>query len=160
MNTDRLNRWLTLGANIGVLIGIVLLVIEVRQNNENLVAQARATYHASFSDIWGMAAEDSKLAEIIAKELGGESLTSAEFVQLAAYFTKALLSNQWSYLELPAEESASNLLYLKGSFDQFPTLRSVWENRQEFFNSEFVDYMNQNIVDHLSDRSTTQIPQE
>ena len=42
MDTDRLNRWLTLGANIGVLIGIVLLVIEVRQNNSNLVAQARA----------------------------------------------------------------------------------------------------------------------
>ena len=38
MDTDRLNRWLTLGANIGDLFGIVFLAIEVRQNNENLVA--------------------------------------------------------------------------------------------------------------------------
>ena len=30
MNSDRINRWLTLGANIGVLIGLVLLVIEAR----------------------------------------------------------------------------------------------------------------------------------
>ena len=160
MDTDRLNRWMTLGANIGVLIGIVLLVVEVRQNNENLVAQARATYHASFADLWGMAAEESRLAEILGKELGGESLTRAEFVQLSAYFTKGLLINQWSYIELPAEESAANLLYLKGTFEQFPTQRWVWENRQSFFNTEFVDYVNQNIVDQLSDRSTTQIPQE
>ena len=160
MDSDRVNRWLTLGANIGVLIGIVLLVIEVRQNNENLVAQERATYNAGFSDIWGMAAEDSRLAEILAKELDGESLTRAEFVQLAAYWTKNLLTNQWSYIELPAEESAPNLLYLKGSFEEFPTLRWVWENRQEFFNPEFIDYVNENIVDDLSDRSTPQFPQE
>jgi hypothetical protein len=158
MDTDRLNRWLTLGANVGVLIGIVLLVVEVRQNNENLIAQSHATYHASWQDVWGMAAEDSRLAEILGKEIGGESLTRAEFIQLAAYWTKILMTYQWTYTELPAEESASNLLYLKDSFDEFPTLRWVWENRQIFFNSEFVDYVNQNIVDHLSDRSTTQFP--
>ena len=33
MESDRLNRWLTLVANIGVLIGLVLLVIEIRQSN-------------------------------------------------------------------------------------------------------------------------------
>ena len=159
MDSDRVNRWLTLGANIGVLIGIVLLVIEVRQNNENLVAQERANYNAGFSDLWGMAAEDSGLAEILAKELGGESLSRAEFIQLAAYFTKSLLTNQWSYIELPAEESAPNLIYLKGSFDEFPTLRWVWENRQDFFNPVFVDYVNENIVDELPDQSTSQTPQ-
>ena len=31
MDSDRLNRWLTLIANFGVLIGIVLLVFELRQ---------------------------------------------------------------------------------------------------------------------------------
>ena len=29
---ERLNRWLTLGANIGVLLGLVVLIVEVRQN--------------------------------------------------------------------------------------------------------------------------------
>ncbi len=94
-----------------------------------------------------MAAEDSKLAEILAKELDGEALTRAEFIQLAAYWTKNLMINQYSFIELSAEESAGNLLYLKGSFDQFPTLRWAWENRQEFFNSEFVEYVNENLID-------------
>ncbi len=34
MNTDRVNKWLTLGANVGVLAGLMLLVAEIRQNTE------------------------------------------------------------------------------------------------------------------------------
>ena len=30
--TDRLNRWLTLGANLGVVLGLIILIVEVRQN--------------------------------------------------------------------------------------------------------------------------------
>ena len=48
MKSARLNRWLTLGANIGVLIGIVLLLIELDQNSDLLKAQvhqARADAH-------------------------------------------------------------------------------------------------------------------
>ena len=40
LDSDRLNRWLTLAANFGVLIGIIFLVVEVRQNNTALNAQA------------------------------------------------------------------------------------------------------------------------
>jgi len=32
MTADNVNRWLTLGANIGVLIGIMLLLMELNQN--------------------------------------------------------------------------------------------------------------------------------
>ena len=33
MNTDSLNKWLTLAANIGVLAGIVFLAVEIHDNN-------------------------------------------------------------------------------------------------------------------------------
>jgi len=33
LDTDRLNRWLTLVANVGVLVGLALLVFEIRQSN-------------------------------------------------------------------------------------------------------------------------------
>ena len=39
MNTDRLNRWLTLGANLGVLTGIILIFIELNQNADLMRAQ-------------------------------------------------------------------------------------------------------------------------
>ncbi len=35
MDSEKLNRWLTLGANFGVLVGIIFLAIEIRQNTES-----------------------------------------------------------------------------------------------------------------------------
>ncbi len=49
MNTDRVNRWLTLGANVGVVIGLILLLIEIDQNND----LARAQIHQTRADSWG-----------------------------------------------------------------------------------------------------------
>lgn len=39
MDADRLNNWLGIAANIGVLVGIVILAAEVRQNSEHLAVQ-------------------------------------------------------------------------------------------------------------------------
>ena len=46
MPVDSINRWLTLGANIGVVIGLILLLIELDQNSDLL----RAQIHQSRSD--------------------------------------------------------------------------------------------------------------
>jgi len=39
VNNDRINRWLTLAANVGVLVGIVFLALEIRQNSDHLALQ-------------------------------------------------------------------------------------------------------------------------
>ena len=39
MNSGGLSRWLTLGANVGVVIGLVLLLFEIRQNSDLMRAQ-------------------------------------------------------------------------------------------------------------------------
>ena len=39
MTSDRVNRWLTLGANLGVLVGIILILIELNQNADLMRAQ-------------------------------------------------------------------------------------------------------------------------
>ena len=39
MNTDRLNRWLTLAANLGVLAGLIVLIMEIRQSSAIAEAQ-------------------------------------------------------------------------------------------------------------------------
>ena len=48
MDAEKANRWLTLVANIGVLIGLALLIVELRQNQELV----RAQIHQSRSDAW------------------------------------------------------------------------------------------------------------
>jgi hypothetical protein len=39
VDTDGLNRWLTLVANIGVLIGLIILIVEIGQNTDMMRAQ-------------------------------------------------------------------------------------------------------------------------
>lgn len=41
MNPEKLNHWFTLIANVGVLIGIIFLALELRQNTEMMKAQTR-----------------------------------------------------------------------------------------------------------------------
>jgi len=47
MDMDRLNRWIALAANVGILIGLILVVYEIRQNSALVRAQIAAT---AFSD--------------------------------------------------------------------------------------------------------------
>ena len=42
MKSKQLNQWLTLGANLAVLVGLALLIVEISQNNEMMRAQARS----------------------------------------------------------------------------------------------------------------------
>ena len=51
MNADSVNRWLTLGANLGVVIGLILLFVELNQNSSLVKAQihqARSDNYESF----------------------------------------------------------------------------------------------------------------
>ena len=94
LESDRLNRWLTLGANIGVLVGIILLLIELDQNSDLLraqVHQARADAHVGhrLSDV-----ESEKLTAIRMKLVENgypqdvtsvEALTSEELFRFRDY---------------------------------------------------------------------------
>ena len=53
MNADSVNKWLTLSANIGVVIGLILLLVEIDQNSDLVRAQihqARADAQVSRMD--------------------------------------------------------------------------------------------------------------
>jgi hypothetical protein len=86
MNSNKLDRWLTLGTNISVLIGIVLLIVEINQNNELVriqIEQARSdTYVAWQREV----ASGDHVAPLMAK-LGaqdGDLFTELDFAQLDA----------------------------------------------------------------------------
>ena len=57
MQTVRLNQWLSIGANFGVLIGIILLIIELDQNSDlarlQLEDNRRTTFQQGEFAIYG-----------------------------------------------------------------------------------------------------------
>lgn len=82
MDKDRLNRWLTLGANFGVLAGIGLLAYEINQ----ATLTTRAEMISNHQDRWvtmDLSWQDSEIASAWATAMETpEELTVTEMVQL------------------------------------------------------------------------------
>lgn len=81
MTADTLNRWLTLGANVGVLIGIVLLLIELNQNETMMRAQTRTELSNGIVEVLSMSASNPQLAGLIRRADDGEELSAEELLQ-------------------------------------------------------------------------------
>jgi hypothetical protein len=107
MNTKNLNQWLTLGANLGVLIGIILLIAELNQNSTLMRAQIfnDRTDHgiAQFMTM----AESSELSEIDAL------LLSSGFPENATAFSELTEAQKHQYYWLIRADRyrVENLLY-------------------------------------------------
>ena len=68
MDADRVNRWLTLGANIGTLIGLILVGFEIKQNSTLVRAQV---VDSNFSDqqTWALSQVGEDSATVWAKSV-------------------------------------------------------------------------------------------
>jgi hypothetical protein len=87
MDSDRVTRWLTLAANIGVIVGIVFLVLEMRQNSDIATAQVRLDYAAGWRSI-DEQRQDEIFAQVYAKSiLSPDELSLSEVIQLDGYYT-------------------------------------------------------------------------
>jgi len=78
METNHLNRWLSLGANLAVLLGIILLVFELSQNREMMRAQTRNEISRAEMELLALTAQSRDLSQVIVRANAGEELSSAE----------------------------------------------------------------------------------
>jgi len=83
MQSDRLNRWLTLGANVGVLIGIILLIAELNQNRELMRAQTRNELARGLTDVLNPTVHSPEFADLLVRANAGERLTPSEAARIA-----------------------------------------------------------------------------
>ena len=78
MNTEKLNMWITLLANLGVFTGIILLVYELGQNRQLMRAEIRNDLSTTAVNFLHSLAENPVLAEAILKANAGAELTPSE----------------------------------------------------------------------------------
>jgi hypothetical protein len=81
VESDRLTRWLTIGANLGVLIGLLLLVAELAQNRDMMRAQIRHELSMGIVDLLQTPANNDQLADVLFRGVSGEELTPTELFQ-------------------------------------------------------------------------------
>lgn len=90
MNADKLNRWLSLGANIGVVIGLLLVAMQINQD----AALTRAQLFSDHTDSrreWSQAMMGPNPMEVVAKSIERpQDLTLAELHIMDSYFIGAI----------------------------------------------------------------------
>lgn len=117
MKAKRINQWLTLSANFGVLIGIVLLLVELDQNATMMRAQTRYEISQGIVDLLNLSASNEQLASVLRRADNGEELTLDEVRQFQ-HRSFAL----FRYLE------NLHYQYRQGLFDEteFTTQKVAW----------------------------------
>jgi hypothetical protein len=87
MTSDHLTRWLAIGGNAAVVIGLLLLVYELNQTRELTRAQMRSEISSGIYDLLAMTANNDQLADLMLRADTGEPLTDAEYFQYACSAT-------------------------------------------------------------------------
>lgn len=107
-NSTRLQSWLSIGANFGVLLGLILLIIELRQNSDLLKAEIHQSRSDSFASNRVETADSEFLLPAIVKfeELGGPSnpksvheLDSVDKARVRMYYASRLQEYDNLYLQ-------------------------------------------------------------
>ena len=81
MGSSKLNDWLQLAGTLGVLAGLVLLIVELRQNQDLMKAQTRHELAVLLVDILHTPAANQQLADVMYRANVGEDLTPLELHQ-------------------------------------------------------------------------------
>lgn len=114
MDSDRLNRWMTLAANFAVLAGIFLLLLELRQNTESTELQAAQSYVALSHELDFRIVDDPSLIELFLKPM--DERTAADLRRL----------DRWYFGSLRTWENGF-FLHRKGVLDD-----DLWSGQEAF----------------------------
>jgi hypothetical protein len=83
MDLDTPNRWLTLSANLAVLVGIILLIVELDQNRDMMRAQTRNEIARATQELLTSWATNPELADIVVRANRNEDLSPSEYYMVA-----------------------------------------------------------------------------
>jgi len=145
MNLDNLNKWLTLLANFGVVAGLILLAVEVRQNQTVLeqnqeimirqydlqVVDGRQALANAADQFRLLVGGNSDAAAIWLGGLKGEIHSELDLLQFRQLCSLQLWNTSIAYRRLTvvgSHEQASDLAaMIRSSVDASPGFSSCWE---------------------------------
>mgnify|MGYP001816310501 FL=1 len=147
-----LGQFVAIGANVGVIAGLIFLAMEIRQNNRFLAAQARYSLRQYRSDI----ADSLMLPHVIEathKWARDEEISPEEKSTGLMVAIKIVELWEWQYGEYAAGMLQKSELPV-GAWrlwfhdeGPFPVpVREIYEMRKEVLNAEFVRYFEEHVV--------------
>lgn len=147
MNIQKLNTWFTLAANFGVVLGIALLAIEIRQNNALLMAQARAFGEENRMRDEILILENPELRAVITKKNQQVETTPEENLLFRVFQSTVINGWQATWLEHQA-----GLIEIEGYVGRWRDLfwyqeySDRWNDTKHRYRPEFVEWMDEHVL--------------
>jgi hypothetical protein len=135
MDPEKLNRWLTLVANIGVIAGIIFLGVEIRQNSSMIRAQTRTQLAEEVTELFSVNMNDKDYADVLMR---GNNLGELSAVEQYQYFRhRNAWLHYWNNVAYQYRmgmydeaEFALQMSAIRSDMETFPGLKLHWcENR-------------------------------
>ena len=146
-----LGQTITIFANVGVILGIVLLAYELHQNNELLESQANLILLQNRLRGTELLVSDDSLGEAVLRDRNGEDLSELDLLKLDNFLLGTLSKWEWEYRQnfsgLIADENLP-VNDWRAVFSSFPEMGKLWSDEAFTirFASDFVQFMDENIV--------------
>ena len=148
---DKLNQWLTLIANLGVLVGIVFLAIEINQNTAALKIGAMQDVSRAATELSLDTVHSDHLPEIIVKDLAGQQLAPEEAYRLELYHFATMRNFETYYFQWQAgfideDLFRSRQFAFRGLLQQ-KSARSWWEEYKHSFAASFRAHVESEVIE-------------
>jgi hypothetical protein len=120
MKFERVNQYLQTGANIGVILSILFLALQISRTEDVMKAQTRSTLASQSATLLFGEADNAELANIVRRSYDSEDLTADESFRL-----ERLLQAYFRHWE------STHYQYRVGLFDEeeYSRVREAWRVR-------------------------------
>lgn len=158
MDSDKINRWLTLGANFGVLIGLILLITEIRQTSLIAELQFDGDYYSAQVQVDELMTT-KEAAEAWSKSvIDPESLSVADIKILDSYLATRLSVWRRAYDQeqsgfVPAGTAEESMRVSAGIYFGSKFAQAWWELEKQ--NGWLVDEFGKMVDEILTGLSPT-----
>jgi len=144
LDFDRLNRWLTLAANLGVLAGIFLLVIELKQNTESAELQAAQSYVALSHELDFRLVDDPSLIALFSTS--PDKRTPEELRRLDRWYFGSLRTWENGYYlhskaVLDDDLWSGQKVFMGDLLKRDDELRNYYQANRKYFSESFTAYL-------------------
>ena len=129
-------------ANVGVLLGIIFLAIELQQNNALMETRARAEFADRATSTMSLVAANPQLAEIIARPLA--ELSAGEQLQRRYFFLRFMKNIEFLFLE-SNDISELPIVGWSVTFQDSDNLQ-LWEVDKQSFKQRFVEFVETELI--------------
>jgi len=137
-------------ASLGVLITLIYLAIQMRQNTKAVRLNTAHSITEEFQDMFSLLASDQSLSEIFMEAAQNEELSGVSRLRYNTFMGNAMQAYENAYLQ--NREQVINAGHWAGltrmmiDVSAMPAFPNYWEDRKHWFSDSFQLHMNTEVI--------------